>query len=120
MVSTIYTLTLQAQAGWARERFHPARRLSSSSMSAEARNGNGSVNGNAVDLSTLRIIDSCMLFDACTGKLHTINSSAVFIFDELTEEMRRTLILSRTTWRNSTSTKQQQKEMSSCFSTTST
>jgi hypothetical protein len=23
MVSTIYTLTLQAQVGWARERFHP-------------------------------------------------------------------------------------------------
>ena len=52
-------------------------------MSARRTSGNGSVNGNAVDLSTLRIIDSCMLFDACTGKFHTINSSAVFIFDEL-------------------------------------
>lgn len=51
-------------------------------MSAKHTNAR-KVDGDAVDLSNLRIINDCMIFDVCTGKFHTINSSAVFIFQDL-------------------------------------
>jgi Coenzyme PQQ synthesis protein D (PqqD) len=44
---------------------------------------NEKVQGNAVHLSTLRIINGCLAFDVCSGKFHRVSDTAAFILSEL-------------------------------------
>ena len=49
-------------------------------------NVGGRVDGNSVHLSSLKIINGCLLFDTRSGKFHRISDSAIFVIEELRKE----------------------------------